>query len=328
MSTNEAVFRVKSGSVSRAGIKSNERSTQEFPTNGSENEAVSPVAASGSSLAASSGLVEQRKAKRAGASRVIEANGVAMNGATLGGIYVNGDKYVDGEKYDDADHAANVAIEKPASLTTSDLLVPAGGNRSTLYLTVKRIADIVGAALLLLMLSPILLITWVSLMITTKGSPLYYQERVGFRGRRFRMYKFRTMCLDADLKKHLVKNEQVGPIFKNRRDPRITRIGRILRMLSIDETPQLVSVLTGQMALVGPRPLPTQEVLHYEPTQIARMSVKPGLTCLWQVSGRSEVGYEDWMRMDLWYVENQGFKTDFVLLAKTPLTVLSCRGAY
>jgi lipopolysaccharide/colanic/teichoic acid biosynthesis glycosyltransferase len=112
------------------------------------------------------------------------------------------------------------------------------------------------------------------------------------------MWKFRTMRLDADKVQHLVQNEKDGPIFKNRRDPRITRIGRFLRSTSIDETPQLISVLLGDMSLVGPRPPIAKEVAVYQPWQRQRLAVKPGLTCLWQVSGRSEIGFEQWVRMD------------------------------
>ena len=125
-----------------------------------------------------------------------------------------------------------------------------------------------------------------------------------------------------------VANEAAGPIFKNRRDPRITRLGRWLRKTSLDETPQLLNVLLGQMSLVGPRPLILSEVAKFQPWQRHRLAVMPGLTCLWQVSGRSEIGFDDWVRMDLWYVRNQGLWTDFKLLLSTPLSVLSGRGAY
>jgi len=142
------------------------------------------------------------------------------------------------------------------------------------------------------------------------------------------MYKFRTMVPDAEARRHEVDNEKDGPIFKNRRDRRITRVGRFLRSTSIDELPQLFGVLSGRMSLVGPRPPIGEEVADYGAWQRRRLTVKPGLTCLWQVSGRSEIGFEDWVRMDLWYVRNQDFWTDLVLLARTPWSVLSRRGAY
>lgn len=203
-----------------------------------------------------------------------------------------------------------------------------GGNRSAAFVAVKRLVDVIGAATLIVLLSPIMLATWIILMVTTKGHPIFAQERIGFLGRPFRMYKFRTMELNATAKQQFVQNDKDGPIFKSFRDPRITRVGRVLRSFSIDETPQLLNVLLGQMSLVGPRPALTNEVRQYEPWQRQRLAVKPGLTCLWQVSGRSEIGFEQWMRMDVWYLENQSLWTDLKLIALTPYSVLSRRGAY
>ena len=203
-----------------------------------------------------------------------------------------------------------------------------GGNRAAAFLIAKRLVDLVGAAAIIVLLSPIMLVTWAILMVTTKGNPIFAQERIGFLGRPFRMYKFRTMELNAVAKQQFVPNDKDGPIFKSFHDPRITRVGRVLRSFSIDETPQLLNVLLGQMSLVGPRPALTNEVRQYEPWQRQRLAVKPGLTCLWQVSGRSEIGFEQWMRMDVWYLENQTLWTDLKLIALTPYSVLSRRGAY
>ena len=207
-------------------------------------------------------------------------------------------------------------------------LVAPEGNPSTAYQTVKRLIDIGGAAALIVGLSPVLLAVLAVLTITTRGKPLFWQRRAGHLGRPFWMAKFRTMRLDADKIKHTVANESSGPVFKNRNDPRITRIGRFLRKTSIDELPQLFHVLLGQMSLVGPRPLDIREVARFEPWQLRRLAVKPGLTCLWQVSGRSDIGFEEWSRMDLWYVRNQSLRTDLELLWRTPLKVLGCKGAY
>ena len=215
-----------------------------------------------------------------------------------------------------------------AWLDGRELLVPAEGNLSPIYQTLKRASDVAGAGLLLLLLGPLMLVVYATLFVTTRGRPIFRQERVGHRGRMFPMYKFRTMHLNALALQAQVRNEKDGPIFKNRRDPRITKIGRWLRSFSIDETPQLFNVLAGHMSLVGPRPPIAAEVLQYEPWQFRRLAVKPGLTCLWQVSGRCEVGFEDWVRMDLWYLEHQSLRTDLKLLVKTPLSVLSRRGAY
>lgn len=207
------------------------------------------------------------------------------------------------------------------------LIIPAG-NRHAIYRLAKRAADLLGGLVLLALFGPVMLVTWIVLAITTKGHPIFVQERVGFCGRKFRMYKFRTMHLNAAQMQHLVQNEKDGPIFKSKRDPRITTIGRFLRSTSIDELPQIFNVLRGDMALVGPRPPVPAEVAKYEPWQRARLTVKPGLTCLWQVSGRCEIGFEDWVRMDIWYRQNQSVGTDVKLLCKTPGSVLSRRGAY
>ena len=207
-------------------------------------------------------------------------------------------------------------------------VVAPAGNPSPAYRIAKRAIDIIGALALMVVLAPVMLMVLVILTIATRGRPLFWQRRAGHLGRTFMMVKFRTMRLDADKVKHLVKNESSGPVFKNRRDPRITRLGRILRKTSLDETLQLFHVLFGQMSLVGPRPLDVREVARFAPWQLRRLSVKPGLTCLWQVSGRSDIGFEDWSRMDLWYVQNQSLATDFNLLCRTPLKVLGCKGAY
>ncbi len=221
-------------------------------------------------------------------------------------------------------HAATLALR----LALRQPLVAARGNRSVWYRGTKRAMDVVGALLLIVLLSPLIVATFLVLLATTRGRPLFVQERLGLRGLPFPMFKFRTMYLDAERRQHEVHNEQSGPVFKNRRDPRVTRIGRILRALSIDELPQLFNVLAGHMSLVGPRPPLAKEVARYEPWQLERLSVKPGLTCLWQVSGRCEIGFEDWVRMDLWYVEHQSLWTDLKLLWKTPASVVSRRGAY
>lgn len=209
-----------------------------------------------------------------------------------------------------------------------NLLVQPDGNLTLTYRVAKRALDILGALLLLALLWPLMLATALVLMVTTRGQPIFSQERVGHCGRRFTLYKFRTMYLDAERVQHRVQNEKDGPIFKNRTDPRITPLGRLLRSLSIDELPQIFNVLGGSMALVGPRPPLEKEVVLYQPWQMRRLAVKPGLTCLWQVSGRSEIGFEQWCRMDIWYTNHQNLWTDLKLLLATPLSVLSRRGAY
>ena len=213
-------------------------------------------------------------------------------------------------------------------LAAGKAFVVPSGNLSFGYRSAKRILDIVGALAILTLLAPVMLVVFLTLLVTTHGRPLFCQKRLGYRGRPFTMIKFRTMALDAESRRDEVLNEKDGPIFKNRRDSRITRIGWFLRTTSLDETPQLFNVLSGQMSLVGPRPAIGGEVAEYEPWQRRRLAVKPGLTCLWQVSGRSEIDFKDWMRMDLWYIHNQDLRTDLALLVRTPWSVLSRRGAY
>lgn len=213
-------------------------------------------------------------------------------------------------------------------LQAGEPIVEPAGCPSTTYRVLKRLLDIAGALLAFVLFLPILVPVFVALLITTRGRPFYTQERVGYCGRRFKMIKFRTMRLDAEKLRHLVPNEKDGPIFKAKRDPRITRIGRWLRKTSIDELPQLFNVLMGNMSLVGPRPALAKEVAQYAPWQRRRFCVMPGLTCLWQVSGRSDVDFDQWVRMDLWYVRHQSLWTDIKLLLRTPWTVISMRGAY
>ena len=208
-------------------------------------------------------------------------------------------------------------------------IVTPQGNQRLSYRFAKRTMDIVGSIMVLFLLSPILLTTLVVLTITTKGRPFFVQQRGGYLGKRFWMIKFRTMRIDAHKMKQQVENEHGNsPVFKNRRDPRITRFGRLLRKTSIDEMPQLINVLMGQMSLVGPRPQIVHEVAAYNAWHRPRLAVRPGLTCLWQVSGRSNIGFKDWVRMDIWYVNNQSLWTDLKLLFLTPWTVITGRGAY
>ena len=206
--------------------------------------------------------------------------------------------------------------------------VAADGNRSRAYQLAKRSLDIVGACVAIVLLSPIMLVTFAILLVTTRGKPLYSQTRIGECGRKFTLFKFRTMVWNAERVLQFVENEQDGPVFKNRRDPRVTAIGAMLRRFSIDEMPQLFNVLLGDMSLVGPRPPIESEVCRYETWQLRRLAVKPGLTCLWQVSGRCEIGFTQWVRMDLWYIDRQSLWLDLVLLVQTPLAVLTGRGAY
>ncbi len=199
----------------------------------------------------------------------------------------------------------------------------------TLGLAVKQLLDTLGTAIGLVLTSPLLLI--VSLLIMMgDGRPVFFsQERVGLNGRRFRMLKFRTMVKNAEALKDALQfqNEAGGPVFKMTRDPRVTRLGYFLRRTSIDELPQLLNVLTGDMSLVGPRPLPVAEQQQIHGAQRRRLAMKPGITGLWQVSGRSNITFDDWMNLDLKYIDDWSFWLDMKILARTVPTVLFGKGA-
>jgi lipopolysaccharide/colanic/teichoic acid biosynthesis glycosyltransferase len=201
--------------------------------------------------------------------------------------------------------------------------------RAASYEIAKRLLDIVASAALLLLSLPVLLLAMLAIRIDSPGAVLFSQLRCGRDARRFRLWKLRTMTADAESRKpgllHL--NEMDGPLFKMRCDPRVTRVGRVLRRWSLDELPQLWNVLRGEMSLVGPRPPLPQEVIHYTPRERRRLSVTPGITGAWQVSGRSELDYEEWVRLDLDYVERASLSLDLRILARTLPAVLGGRGA-
>lgn len=198
-----------------------------------------------------------------------------------------------------------------------------------LQLLAKRLIDLSISALVLLLLSPLMAVVAILIKMTSRGPLIFAQDRVGMNQRRFRLYKFRSMFADADERKkelaHL--NELDGPAFKIANDPRITRIGRIIRKTSIDELPQLFNVIKGEMSLVGPRPPLPDEVSKYQWLFRRRLSVKPGITCVWQVSGRSRTTFDEWMNMDKQYVENWSLLLDLKILLMTIPAVLFCRGA-
>lgn len=195
----------------------------------------------------------------------------------------------------------------------------------------KQVFDYLGAALLLVVWSPILLAVSVLVKLTSPGPIFFRQERSGLNGRPFTLYKFRTMVSNAEQLKHelAAMNEMTGPVFKVTNDPRVTTVGRLLRKFSIDEFPQLFNVLRGEMSLVGPRPLPVDEVKRFHDlAHRRRLSVKPGLTCLWQVSGRNNVkDFRDWVRLDLEYIDNWSLWLDFKILCRTVPVVLVGTGA-
>ncbi len=197
-----------------------------------------------------------------------------------------------------------------------------------LELKAKEIIDRLVSFLVLVFLSPIYLSIALAIKIDSRGPVFFKQKRMGLRGRKFYVYKFRTMVTDAEkLKDQLMEhNEMDGPVFKITDDPRITRVGRILRKTSLDELPQFFNVLLGEMSIVGPRPPIPEEVKEYERWQLRRLSMKPGITCIWQVSGRNDIPFEEWMKMDLQYIDNWSLKLDFIIFLKTIRTMLRCDG--
>ena len=201
---------------------------------------------------------------------------------------------------------------------------------STELLAIKRAMDIAGALVLLLLLAPLMLAIAAAIKVTSGGPVLYCQDRHGYMKRLFRMYKFRTMCPDADVRHAELEgdNEASGPAFKIRNDPRVTRLGRILRRTSLDELPQLWHVLVGDMSLVGPRPMATRDVaLFPDPWLMRRFSAPPGLTCLWQIRGRSELTFDEWIALDLQYIDNWSLWLDLTILFRTIPAVVRGTGA-
>lgn len=203
---------------------------------------------------------------------------------------------------------------------------PLGGG-ATLF---KRALDLAASLFGLLFLLPLFPFLVLLILLETPGPIFFRQVRVGQGGRLFACYKFRSMAVDAEEQKQQLDhlNEATGAAFKIKDDPRITGVGRFLRRSSLDEFPQLYNVLRGEMSIVGPRPQIPSEVSEYTPDQACRLLAKPGLTCLWQISGRSHLEFEEWMQLDLEYVLNQGLKTDLMILLKTLPAVIERKGAY
>lgn len=202
------------------------------------------------------------------------------------------------------------------------------GPRNYLALKLKLVIDFISASLILLFISPVMF-TIALLIKLDDGGPIFFrQKRVGLNGRSFPCLKFRTMLINAEaLKSSLMdKNEQEGPVFKIKKDPRVTRIGNFLRKTSLDELPQFINVLRGEMSIVGPRPPVPEEVKQYERWQRRRLSMRPGITCIWQVSGRNNIPFDQWMKMDMQYIDTWSLKLDFVLFIKTFKVMLTGDG--
>lgn len=192
-------------------------------------------------------------------------------------------------------------------------------NESIFYIFLKRLIDLLGSVIGLIVLSPIILIVSLLIKFESKGPVIFSQDRIGKDGEIFKMYKFRSMVVNAEELKEKLKeqNEMSGPMFKMKEDPRVTRIGKFIRKTSIDELPQLINILKGDMSLVGPRPSLPKEVEQFEDWMMERLEVKPGLTCYWQVSGRNNIDFEEWMKLDIKYIRERNTLTDIKLIFKT-----------
>lgn len=197
------------------------------------------------------------------------------------------------------------------------------------YAGAKRVFDVTLALVGLILGFPLFLAVALLVRLTSRGPVLFKQLRVGLGGRLFTCYKFRSMLIDAEARRGEVAhlNEMSGPVFKITRDPRMTPVGRWLRKMSLDELPQLLNVLRGEMSIVGPRPPIPEEVATYNETQRGRLAVRPGLTCIWQVSGRSDVDFDRWIEMDLEYIRTMSFMKDLGIVLRTIPAVISARGA-
>jgi len=197
------------------------------------------------------------------------------------------------------------------------------------YFIIKRIIDVLCALCGILLLLPVMIIVAIRIKLDSTGTVFFTQERVGQDGRSFMMYKFRSMCTDAEylLEKLQDKNEMSGPMFKIKEDPRVTKVGKFIRKTSIDELPQLFNILKGEMSVVGPRPSLPKEVAQFSSFQKQRLVAKPGLTCYWQVSGRSDVSFKEWMEMDVQYIEQRNTWIDIWLILKTVGVLFGDEGA-
>ena len=201
---------------------------------------------------------------------------------------------------------------------------------SRFYLSLKRAIDILIALLLVLMFLPIIPIVAILIKLDSSGPILFKQKRVGKNGKEFDFYKYRSMVEGAESVIGVLRplSGIDGPVFKLKNDPRITSVGRFLRRSSLDELPQLINVIKGEMSIVGPRPNLPSEVSHYLPWQKKRLEVTPGITCFWQIAGRSHIGFHEWMRLDLEYIRQRSFMTDLKIILKTIPAVIARKGAY
>lgn len=235
-------------------------------------------------------------------------------------------------RHSDADVVIDLRTGEPVlDLRTVTPQTPGRLNRAPRWkLTIKRLIDSAVAGTALLLLAPVFAAIALAIRVTSPGPIFFTQPRVGRNGEVFAFRKFRTMYANADAMKSSLAafNEAEGPIFKMRHDPRVTKVGRVLRRMSLDELPQLMHVVSGHMSLVGPRPHLPEEVAAYGPFDYRRLTVQPGITCIWQVSGRSDLDFDTWVSLDLEYIDSWSLWLDLKLLFLTIPAVFSGRGAY
>lgn len=218
-------------------------------------------------------------------------------------------------------------MERESTSLDFPVVVPA---HKPVYECVKRILDLVISVIALILLSPLFLITIIAIRLDSPGKAMYVSDRLTKDGKVFKMYKFRSMYEDADERlQALMEHNEIkdGPAFKMKDDPRITRVGRFIRKTSIDELPQLINIIRGEMAIVGPRPPLPWEVEQYTPYQYQRLGVIQGLTCFWQCSGRNDIGFQEWVELDLKYIRERSLWTDFKIICKTFGAVFTMKGA-
>lgn len=203
-------------------------------------------------------------------------------------------------------------------------------NKSQTYKFLKRLFDIVLSSVAIVCLSPVFLLTAVAIRLEDGGPAIFTQQRTGKDMQPFKMYKFRSMYVNADEKmaELLEDNEQAGPAFKIKNDPRITKVGRFIRKVSIDELPQLLNIIKGDMSIVGPRPILTFQMEECNDYEKQRVIVKPGLTCYWQIGGRANIKWNEWVELDLNYIEDMSLWTDFKMILKTIPAIFDSEGAY
>lgn len=221
-----------------------------------------------------------------------------------------------------------IALQE-VKLEKNKMVLKDGEIFKNMYDFFKRLMDIICSLIALIILAPVFFLVAVLIKFESKGPVIFSQERVGMNNKVFKMYKFRSMVANAESLKETLKeqNERSGPMFKIRNDPRVTRVGSFIRKTSIDELPQLINILKGEMSIVGPRPSLPDEVKQFEPWMLERLNVKPGLTCYWQVQGRDHIEFEDWMKLDVKYVRERNFLLDLKLIFKTFFVFLGDKNA-